>query len=194
MAPAATREVASGCPDWVARGGSATRGLSESAEDIGSLTASRAGPATTTRTGYPTQTGAQVSAVRTEAKNRESSIESKCCERALLELSVDSVKIKGVRAFPDRMYLIEGGRPLIIEWKKPNCEPRGNQLLRLYRLYQLGYDIGVCDSVEGGFELIQSCLREAKRRGNTSRPKSTARELLYGDWRRVLGLERSARP
>jgi len=65
------------------------------------------------------------------------------------------------RDWPDRMFFIPGGRPLLIEFKKPGAEPTPKQAARIKELRELGYDVEVCDSKEQGIACVQSRLEAA---------------------------------
>lgn len=65
------------------------------------------------------------------------------------------------RDWPDRMFFIPGGRPLIIEFKKPGEHPTPKQQKRIDELRELGYDVEVCDSKEEGIALVRSRLESA---------------------------------
>lgn len=60
-------------------------------------------------------------------------------------LGIPSLKLnlKGNRGWPDRIFLIAGGRPLFIEFKRPGEEPRKLQQQRHRILRKLGYEIQV---------------------------------------------------
>lgn len=45
------------------------------------------------------------------------------------------------RAFPDDLFLIPGGRPLMIEFKAPGEHPTELQAHRIKELLELGYDV-----------------------------------------------------
>src|SRR5574340_1169413 len=77
----------------------------------------------------------------------ERTVERMACRRALSELGVASMKLaaQGQRSWPDRMFLIPGGRALMIEFKAPGEMPRPDQLQCHDILRMLVYQVGVCD-------------------------------------------------
>lgn len=66
------------------------------------------------------------------------------------------------RSWPDRMFLVPGGRPLFIEFKRPGKEPTAKQAHRIQELRELGYDVQVCDNKEEGIEIVRSRLEAAR--------------------------------
>ncbi len=67
--------------------------------------------------------------------------------------------------WPDRLVLIEGGRPLFIEFKRPGDSPGPLQLERHLVLRRLGYDIEVHDTFEGAVQAVVSACERAGGRG-----------------------------
>lgn len=65
------------------------------------------------------------------------------------------------RSWPDRMFLIPGGRPLFIEFKRPGAKPTAKQWQRINELREIGYDVEVCDSKEQGIACVRAALRAA---------------------------------
>src|SRR5690606_35937510 len=59
----------------------------------------------------------------------ERDVERPVAHRALQELGVFSIKIAAAQetGYPDRLFLIPGGRPLFIEFKRPGEEPTPRQ-------------------------------------------------------------------
>src|SRR5690606_14277269 len=66
-------------------------------------------------------------------KNRilDRDVERPAARRALQELGVFSIKIAAAQetGYPDRLFLIPGGRPLFIEFKRPGERPTPRQRL-----------------------------------------------------------------
>ncbi len=110
----------------------------------------------------------------------ESAIERRAAREAE-KLGVRSIKIcdPSQAGWPDRMFFIPGGRPLLIEFKRPGEEPRDLQEHRIEILNRLGYDVCVCDSVRGALAQVARALDAA------SRPKAR---------RQVLARERMRDP
>lgn len=71
-------------------------------------------------------------------------------------------KLQGIgnRSFPDRIFWIPGGRPLLIEFKAPGKKPTCLQKLTIERLRQAGYAVEVCDSQAQARQAIQSRLAQ----------------------------------
>ena len=62
----------------------------------------------------------------------------------------------GSRAgWPDYMFLLEGGRPLFIEFKGTGKKPSELQKYRLKKLTELGYTAIVCDNPEDAIAAIE---------------------------------------
>lgn len=83
------------------------------------------------------------------------------------KLGVRSIRMyfgPGVRvSFPDEMFLIPGGRPLLIEFKAPGKKPTPKQAAEIAQLRKEGYDVEVCDSAEKFKEVLDEALRKAGR-------------------------------
>jgi len=94
----------------------------------------------------------------------ESTVERRACARALGELGVANYKLAGAgqRGKPDRLFLIPGGRPLLIEFKKVGEKPdplqrQDHKILRL-----LGYDVVVCDDADDALNHIRKAMDAAR--------------------------------
>jgi len=94
----------------------------------------------------------------------EKHIERSTCERVLVELGVASAKLTtpGRRGFPDRIFWIPGGKPLMIEFKRPGEEPRPLQSHIHALLKQLGYHVEVHDDEEAAFKSVEQALGAAR--------------------------------
>ena len=101
----------------------------------------------------------------------ERTVERRVCQRALLELGVSNMKLaaQGQRGWPDRLFLIPGGRPLLIEFKAPGEEPRPDQESCIKILKLLGYDVEVHDDERTALLAIRKAL-DAARLPDHSRP------------------------
>jgi len=96
----------------------------------------------------------------------ELDIEEEACNQAL-DLGVINVKMKaaGNRGWPDRLFLIPGGRPLFIEFKRPeDGELSKNQVVIIRRLRYYGYQVEICDTVEQAISFIKARLTSTKER------------------------------
>ena len=91
-------------------------------------------------------------------------IERRACKRILDQLGVYSIKLTtpGQSGFPDRLFLIPGGRPFFIEFKRPGEEPRPLQHHIHQLLRQLGYDVEVHDAIEPAFAAVSKRLDAAR--------------------------------
>ena len=79
---------------------------------------------------------------------REVSIEKWVVNQARGVYGVDSIKLYGVAygGWPDRIFLVPGGRPLFIEFKRPGEEPDERQKEIHRRLRAAGYVVEVHDN------------------------------------------------
>lgn len=82
----------------------------------------------------------------------ESCVE-KATTQAAFNVGVPSTKF-GVRGWPDRIFWIPGGKPLLIEFKSPRQKPRPLQEHRIDQLRQLGYAAEVHDDDKKAFASI----------------------------------------
>lgn len=78
----------------------------------------------------------------------ESATESKVVDDAYRKLGIPSIKVRGVTGFPDREFFVRGGRPLIVEFKRPGEVLRPQQEFWVSRLQELDYLVEVHDSYE----------------------------------------------
>lgn len=76
---------------------------------------------------------------------------------------VESLKFQpiGSGGWPDRVFLVPGGRPLFIEFKRPGEELRPLQCARRDQLMRLGYHVKIADSIESGREAVTRALAAA---------------------------------
>jgi len=93
----------------------------------------------------------------------ESSIERDACARIEEELRVPNIKIK-IRSWPDRLFLIPGGRPFMIEFKRPGPgnDAREDQKNIHRLLRKLGYEVEVHDKLEEAYEAVRRRLVRAR--------------------------------
>lgn len=96
----------------------------------------------------------------------ESSIETKVVEDAKEKLGVLSIKLELKRddGWPDREFLIPGGKPLFIEFKRGGEDLRALQDLRAKVLRALGYDVIRCDDYDDAMNAVKERL--CRSRGN----------------------------
>src|SRR4051812_29947491 len=72
---------------------------------------------------------------------RENVLRDRVCRDALEHYGVPSLQLNLQQnaGHPDRLFLVPGGRPLFMEFKRPGDRPRPLQLHRLETLVMLGY-------------------------------------------------------
>jgi hypothetical protein len=95
-------------------------------------------------------------------KKLEAEIEDEVCKQAL-ELGVTNAKLKSPssRGYPDRIFFIPGGKPIFIEFKRPDGKLSRGQLIILRRLRHYGYRVEVCDNVKEAIAHIKAALESA---------------------------------
>jgi hypothetical protein len=93
----------------------------------------------------------------------ENPIENKVASIAKA-MGVPSLKLNltGNRGWPDRLFLVPGGRPLFIEFKRPGDDLRPLQQHRKETLQGLGYDAEAHDEVKAAVQAIKDAIRKAK--------------------------------
>lgn len=87
----------------------------------------------------------------------ETKIENRACEIAKNELGIASIKlnVSGNTGIPDRLFLIPGGKPLFIEFKRPGGVVSAKQKFWIKLLTKLKFKVKVCDSVEEAIKNIK---------------------------------------
>lgn len=87
---------------------------------------------------------------------RETAIERAVVHKAAKELGVFSTKMgtTGSTGWPDRIFFIPGGRPLMIEFKRPGGKMTEKQKWVHERLRWLGYDVEVHDDTTKALQTI----------------------------------------
>lgn len=90
----------------------------------------------------------------------ETSIEQNACDLIFDNLGIENSKLKvlGDNGFPDRVFWLPGGRPFLIEFKRPGEEPRPKQLYIHNKLRNLGYQVEVHDNAINAFEAVIKAL------------------------------------
>lgn len=96
----------------------------------------------------------------------EVKIEERTVELAAA-LGVTSLKlnVKSTTGWPDRMFLIPGGRPFFIEFKQPGEEPEPRQRVVHAHLAYLQYDCETHDNAEEALTAIKVRLDSAIKGG-----------------------------
>lgn len=103
----------------------------------------------------------------------ETDLEERVCNDALRLYGVLNLKLngRGNTGYPDRIFWIPGGEPLLIEFKLPDEDPRKRQNLVHAQLLYKGYDVQVHDTYEEAIAAIRKAL-------DTARPPDAGRQLL----------------
>lgn len=93
----------------------------------------------------------------------EVDLEEDVCDTAERRWGVLHLKlnVRGKTGFPDRLFFIPGGRPLLIEFKRPGEEPEWKQLYIHAQLIARGYDVQSHDNKEAALRAIQAALESA---------------------------------
>jgi hypothetical protein len=116
----------------------------------------------------------------------EASIEGRACKLAKEQLGVLSIKlnVKGARGWPDRMFLIPGGRPFFIEFKAPGEEPDPLQVYRIGQLNSMGYTVEVHDDAVRAFRAVASALESARlsKKGCQVSVRTRGGSVIHGSW------------
>lgn len=97
-------------------------------------------------------------------RRRESAIERTVTARATSH-GIPVIKL-GTSGWPDKMFLIPGGKPVLIEFKRPGTDlaEESRQAQRIQTLQRLGYLAEVHDSVEGAWQFITRSLPQQGRK------------------------------
>lgn len=95
---------------------------------------------------------------------RERGLRDRVCRDALHRHGVPSLQLTlhTNAGWPDRVFFIPGGRPLLLEFKRPGETPEPLQMYRLGVLHKLGYDAAWVDNYPQAMELI--CRSISRRR------------------------------
>jgi hypothetical protein len=87
---------------------------------------------------------------------RESKIERDAVNLVWEHLGIVGSKLvtPGDTGYPDRIFWIPGGRPLLIEFKRPGEEPKPKQEYIHAQLKKLGYQVEVHDNAIRAFSAV----------------------------------------
>ena len=110
----------------------------------------------------------------------ETKIELQACDLIFGNLGVGSLKlnVKANTGYPDRIFWVPGGKPLIIEFKTPDGELSPKQKYHIERLKKDGYNVEVCDDAIDAFHAAIKAV-EATRLSEEGREiLARAREKL----------------
>ena len=86
----------------------------------------------------------------------ESKIEKKACALVWKHLGIKGSKLNiiGDTGYPDRIFWVPGGRPLMIEFKVPGGKSSPKQRLIHKQLKELGYRVEVHDNAINAFQAV----------------------------------------
>jgi len=91
-------------------------------------------------------------------------IEKRTVAKAQKEFKITALKLNvaGRRGYPDRMFLIPGGKPFFIEFKRPGSVPTSLQSYTIKNLQNLGYDVEIHNNVEEALQAIGRRMEAAR--------------------------------
>jgi|HubBroStandDraft_3_1064219.scaffolds.fasta_scaffold574290_2 hypothetical protein len=69
----------------------------------------------------------------------------------------------GQRGYPDRVFFVKGGRPVLWEAKRKGEKPRKLQARTMYHLNLLGYDVFWTDNHEEAISYLEARLGRRPR-------------------------------
>lgn len=93
---------------------------------------------------------------------RERKIEKDVCAFAH-KLGIPNIKLDiSCGGYPDRLFLIPGGRPLFIEFKSPSGKMTVRQSAIYEALKTLGYNVKICRNVDEASREIKEALDTAQ--------------------------------
>jgi hypothetical protein len=86
--------------------------------------------------------------------NPETKIENRAVDLIYRYLGITSIKLKaaGSNGYPDRLFWLPSGRPLLIEFKVPGGEPEPLQQHTIEGLIEAGYNVQVHDNAIDAFQ------------------------------------------
>jgi hypothetical protein len=118
----------------------------------------------------------------------ENDIEQDACDLVWKYLGIEGSKLKvlGDTGYPDRIFWLPGGRPILIEFKRPGEEPRPKQEQIHERLRGLGYEVQTHDNAIAAFQAVIDAV-------DTTRLSEDGRKILARARRRCAVLRSRAR-
>lgn len=78
-----------------------------------------------------------------------------------LGVFVTKMELPHYRGMPDDVFWFHGGRPVLVEFKAPGCEPEPLQQHHIDMLRRLGYRVFVVDDAVEGKTLMDKLYEEA---------------------------------
>lgn len=121
---------------------------------------------------------------RVAIHEREAPIEEWVVAEAESTLGLTSIKLnlRGNRAWPDRLFFVPGGRPVLIEFKRPGDVPRPLQAHRHEQLRRWGYDVISTDDRDAAILHLTRAVEAALGTGTKgSLRRTTATSTRRGD-------------
>lgn len=94
----------------------------------------------------------------------ENPIEQKAVAEVWKYLGIKGSKltIKGETGYPDRIYWLPGGKPFLVEYKRPGEDPREKQIHIHTELMKLDYDVEVHDDPADTLQAIINRLETTR--------------------------------
>jgi hypothetical protein len=94
----------------------------------------------------------------------ESKIEQDTCDLVWKHLGIVGSKLvtPGDTGYPDRIFWLPGGKPLLIEFKRPGEEPEPKQEYIHAQLRKLGYQVEVHDNAIRAFQAVIEAVATAR--------------------------------
>lgn len=100
----------------------------------------------------------------------ESTLERQACLWISQELGVINSKFNTTSdtGYPDRIFWVPGGKPVLIEFKRPGGKVSPKQKYQIDRLRKLGYRVEVCTNAKDAYKAVKEELDAAQvsRRGS----------------------------
>ena len=100
----------------------------------------------------------------TERKHVQDPVNRWADARGILRVTLN---LMGNRGWPDNVYWINGGKPLLIEYKAPGEEPRKLQKYVHKRLRELHYEVEVHDNPADAIKSIKAHIEAGKARARS---------------------------
>lgn len=94
--------------------------------------------------------------------NPETLIENEAVKEVYEQLGIQGSKlsIKGEDGYPDRIFWLPGGKPLLVEYKQPGESPRPSQQKIIDQLRLINYNVEVhysaADTIEACIKILDS--------------------------------------
>ena len=100
----------------------------------------------------------------------ESVLEYEACFWISQELGVINTKFNTTSdtGYPDRIFWVPGGKPVLIEFKRPGGKVSPKQKYQIDRLRKLGYRVEVCSNAKDAFKAVKEELEAAQVSGRSS--------------------------